>query len=75
MPVWLPTGYFYFHLQQHTGQRNKPDVEQQEEQRLLTRAAKDYQFYFGGRLRNEDIEHNLHSWASSSPTDNCGNNR
>ncbi|ACZ76762.1 conserved hypothetical protein [Dickeya parazeae Ech586] len=60
---------FYFHLQQHTGQRNKPDVEQQEEQRLLTRAAKDYQFYFGGRLRNEDIEHNLHSWASSSPTD------
>ncbi|WP_350312283.1 hypothetical protein OHJ28_12420 [Dickeya fangzhongdai] len=59
---------FYFHLQQHIGQRNAPDFDQQEERRLLTRAAKDYQFYFGGRLRNEDIEHNLHSWARSSPT-------
>ncbi|WP_145603026.1 antiviral RADAR system adenosine deaminase RdrB [Yersinia intermedia] len=72
-PRWLvPASYlasdrlFNYHLQQHLRQSTSPENSQENERRILILAAQDYQFYFGGRLRQEDIHNNLEFWQLPS---------
>lgn len=73
-PCWLiPAAYlasdrlFYYHLQQHLQQNPSSDNSSQNERQALIKAAQDYQFYYGGRLRNEDIRNNAEVWQLPSP--------
>ncbi|WES90421.1 antiviral RADAR system adenosine deaminase RdrB [Dickeya fangzhongdai] len=77
-PYWLiPCAYlasdrmFHFYLQLHTGRFfHSPLDKDQEEKRLMALAARDYQFCFGGRLRNEDITANMQQWQIPSSSQN-----
>lgn len=71
-PRWLiPAVYlasdrlFNYHLQQHQQDKNASEAIDDNENRIIALAAQDYQFYFGGRLRKEDIHNNIHSWQDS----------
>lgn len=72
-PHWLiPTVYmasdrlFYHHITHHID-AGKRDVEASSgEEESIARAALDYQFYFGGRLRKEDIANSLQCWRAGS---------
>lgn len=77
-PYWLiPSVYlasdrlFYFHLQRHIDPSLPPDFQQEKERRAVQLAAKDYQYYFGGRLRKEDIANNAQDWALPSDKRDC----
>lgn len=72
-PRWLiPAVYlasdrlFYHQLQQHRKESNILIAPKEEERKIIALAAKDYQFYFGGRLRKEDIENNTEYWSEHS---------
>lgn len=69
-PRWLiPAVYlasdrlFYHQLQQHRAKGTSSVAPKEEEKKVIALAAKDYQFYFGGRLRKEDIESNAEYWS------------
>lgn len=71
-PRWLiPAVYlssdrlFNYHLQQHLQNKCASEAIDDNEHKVLTLAAQDYQFYFGGRLRKEDIQNNILSWEDS----------
>ncbi|HEM7187838.1 TPA: hypothetical protein U2I61_002321 [Providencia rettgeri] len=68
-PRWLiPAVYlssdrlFNYHLQQHQQYQHAPEAIGDNERKVIALAAQDYQFYFGGRLRKEDIQNNITSW-------------
>lgn len=72
-PRWLiPAVYlasdrlFYHQLQQHRAKGTSSVAPIEEEKKVIALAAKDYQFYFGGRLRKEDIENNTEYWSEHS---------
>ncbi|MCW2480585.1 antiviral RADAR system adenosine deaminase RdrB [Candidatus Symbiopectobacterium sp. NZEC135] len=54
---------FYFYMQQHIGGKASIEAGVPQQNDLLLLAAKDYQFYFGGRLRKEDIKNNIQCWS------------
>ncbi|WP_347485115.1 antiviral RADAR system adenosine deaminase RdrB [Enterobacter sp. HNDS-6] len=54
---------FYHHLMNHANQHSTYTNGQQNENNILTSAARDYQHYYGGRLRNEDIVNNINHWC------------
>lgn len=72
-PYWLiPSAYlasdriFNRCLQQHVGGVLFQEDGREGERDALLLAAQDYQFYFGGRLRKEDIKNNAELWRLPS---------
>ncbi|MDY4347644.1 MULTISPECIES: antiviral RADAR system adenosine deaminase RdrB [Pectobacterium] len=74
-PRWLiPATYltsdrlFNYWLKQHLQKEPCLDDHLDNERRALSLAAQDYQFYFGGSLRKEDIKGNAELWELPSGT-------
>ncbi|MBG0749702.1 MULTISPECIES: antiviral RADAR system adenosine deaminase RdrB [Pectobacterium] len=74
-PKWLiPTAYlssdrlFNYWLKQHLQKDSQLSGHSDNERRELYLAAQDYQFYFGGRLRKEDVRGNVKYWGGTSGT-------
>ncbi|AYH06026.1 antiviral RADAR system adenosine deaminase RdrB [Pectobacterium parmentieri] len=74
-PRWLiPATYlasdrlFNYRLKQHLQKDPQLDDHLENERRVLSLAAQDYQFYFGGRLRKEDVQSNVGLWELPSST-------
>lgn len=58
---------FYHHLMNHANQHSTFTNGLQNEHNILASAARDYQHYYGGRLRNEDIVNNINHWRYKDP--------
>lgn len=75
-PHWLiPTVYmasdrlFYYHLTQHIDVGKYDFDASPDDEEIIVQAALDYQFYFGGRLRKEDIANSLQCWRGRTGED------
>lgn len=53
---------FYHQLMRHHGEEEVTRSPTDTEEKIVSQAALDYQFYFGGHLRKEDIQNNMRFW-------------
>lgn len=72
IPVtWLSSDrVFHHHLMKHIGLHSSQMNSQHSENIMLASSARDYQHYFGGYLRNEDIANNLNRWNLAEDKNN-----
>lgn len=77
-PYWLiPTlclasdRIFYAQLRDHLGQKSSGERKKEKNGYILVQAAQDYQFYFGGRIRKEDVQNNALMWQIETGNENC----
>jgi len=72
IPVtWLSSDRIFHHdLMKHTSRLSSLMNSQQSGGIILAASARDYQHYFGGHLRNEDVTNNCNKWSLNNKKNN-----
>lgn len=77
-PYWfIPTiclasdRIFHAQMRDHLGKKSSAERRKEKNGHMLVHAAQDYQFYFGGRVRKEDVKNNASTWKVETGNENC----